>query len=76
MGNLVLEKAVFAAEESPGDSAAERAYLLSTSFGAFMFEYGKYSDGEYYVSINSVITHMVEHISSRLSGTCIYMLTV
>ena len=57
-GNLVLEKAVFAAEESPGDSAAERAYLLSTSFGAFMFEYGKYSDGEYYVSINSDWYHV------------------
>ena len=57
-GNLVLEGATFAAGESPGDSAGEWGYLLGTSFGASMFEYGKYSDGEHYIRIDNDWYHV------------------
>jgi hypothetical protein len=57
-GNLVLEEAVFSAGQSPGDSEAEIAYLLTTSFGGHLFEYGKYSDGQSYIYLENPWYHI------------------
>jgi len=51
--NLILEKAVFDEGYSPGDIEVSDVYLLRTSFGGMLFEYGKYNDGEYYIHFDN-----------------------
>jgi len=50
---LTFEKVLFPEGSSPGDTDAEEAYLIRTSFGAFMFEFGTYSDGLDYFRIGN-----------------------
>ena len=57
-GGLVLEKAEFPAGESPGDSEGTNVFLFRTSFGGRLFEYGKYSCGNYFVHINGHWYHV------------------
>ena len=55
---LILEKAIFDDGYSPGEIEGEYGYLLRTSFGGYLFEYGKYSDGEHYIYFDSEWYHV------------------
>jgi hypothetical protein len=50
---LVLKKVTFTEGQYPGDNDGDIGYLLRTSFGAHMFEFGIYSEDIQYIYVGN-----------------------